>query len=239
MISVVIPVFNEAENIQPLLAEIAEAAKTLPLLEIIYVDDASRDGSAEALQRLKADFPALRVLRHRRQCGQSAALWTGIEAARQPLIVTLDGDGQNNPADIKILHDSYQEHIGAHSRLVILGEREKRHDTLIRRLSSRIANGVRSWLLGDGTADTGCSLKLFRRADYLRLPYFDHMHRFLPALMQRDRVRLIHCKVSHRPRLRGVSKYGILDRLRVGIFDLFGVYWLQRRKRRAYDVDEI
>ena len=238
MITVVVPVFNEKDNILPLLQEIDAAAKTLPITEIIYVDDKSTDESFALLTTLKAQYPALRALRHGSQSGQSAALWTGIEAARNDLIVTMDGDGQNNPADIAILFEAWQKNKAVTPKMIVLGEREKRHDNIIRRLSSRTANGVRAALLKDQTADTGCSLKLFRRQDYLRLPYFDHMHRFLPALMMREGVRLVHKKVSHRPRVHGVSKYGMLDRLLVGISDLLGVWWLQRRNRRTDAIEE-
>ena len=140
-----------------------------------------------------------------------------------------DGYGQNDPADIACLYDLYKANMGDVPKLMIAGERRKRNDVWIKRVSSRLANRIRSSLLKDNTRDTGCSLKLFRRKDYLALPYFDHMHRFLPALMLRDNVRVLHVQVSHRPRIRGVSKYGTLDRLAVGITDLWGVWWLLKR----------
>lgn len=237
MISVIVPVYNEKDNIEPLLREIAEAATSLPISEIIYVDDASTDGSFELLKKLRATYPALRILKHKAQSGQSAALWTGVTAAGNELIVTMDGDGQNNPADIKHLYEALGATEKPFPKKMVLGERAKRNDNLIRRLSSRIANGIRAGLLKDRTKDTGCSLKMFRRKDYLNLPYFDHMHRFLPALMLREDVELVHVPVSHRPRVHGDSKYGTLDRALVGISDIRGVLWLQKRARRA-DFDE-
>ncbi|MCC6598763.1 MAG: glycosyltransferase family 2 protein [Alphaproteobacteria bacterium] len=232
MITVVVPVYNEIENIESLLAEISKAAEEIPISEIIYVDDNSTDNSFDLLKKLRLQYPALRTLRHKKQSGQSAALWTGVRAAGNDLVVTMDGDGQNNPADIKLLYEVYERHKKEHPKTMILGERKERNDSWLRRASSRIANNIRGKLLKDQTRDTGCSLKLFRRKDYLNLPYFDHMHRFLPALMMRDGVGLAHVPVSHRPRLHGQSKYGTLDRLFVGISDIRGVLWLQRRARR-------
>lgn len=229
MITVVVPVLNEEENIPSLLKEISQAAKTVPISEIIYVDDGSTDKSFEILQALKKDHRSLRVIRHQKRSGQSAALWTGIKAAGNDIVVTLDGDGQNDPADIGLLYDLYKSYENDFPKLMVAGERRKRNDVWIKRISSRFANRIRSRLLKDNTRDTGCSLKLYRRKDYLALPYFDHMHRFLPALMLRDNVRVMHVSVSHRPRTRGVSKYGTLDRLAVGISDLWGVWWLLKR----------
>lgn len=233
MITVVVPVYNEKDNVTSLLHEISEAATELPISEIIYVDDCSGDGTFDLLKRLRPDYPALRIIRHKHQSGQSAGLWTGVKAAGNDLIVTMDGDGQNNPADMKILFEVFEGHEKSNPKVMILGERKKRNDNWIRRLSSRFANGLRASLLKDQTRDTGCSLKMFRRRDYLNLPYFDHMHRFLPALMIREGVELVHVPVSHRPRLHGQSKYGTLDRALVGIADLAGVLWLQMRARRA------
>lgn len=229
MITVVVPVLNEAENIEALLDEISRAAITAPISEIIYVDDGSTDGTYEILRSLKHKYVALRVLRHDRRCGQSAGLWAGVQAAGNDLIVTLDGDGQNDPADIALLYNLYEQHKNISEKLIIVGERKKRNDNVSRRLASRLANGLRSALLKDMTKDTGCSLKMFRRKDYITLPYFDHMHRFLPALMMRNGVHLLHVDVSHRPRQHGVSKYGNLSRALVGITDLLGVRWLQTR----------
>lgn len=229
MLSIVIPVKNEKDNIGPLLAELAALEKVVPLGEVIYVDDGSNDGTLESLKSFQNQYSFLRVLRHDRTAGQSAALWTGVRAAAHEVIATLDGDGQNDPADIRLLYECYQNQQTGVAKRMVVGQRVRRQDSLIRKLSSRIANSIRSRLLKDSTRDTGCGIKLFRRTDYLRLPYFNHMHRFLPALMKRDGVPVLHVDVSHRPRTRGVSKYGTLDRLWVGISDLFGVMWLQRR----------
>ena len=229
MISVIVPVLNEEGNIASLLQDIELASSASPISEIVYVDDGSNDETYSILKSLKATYPSLRVIKHDRSCGQSAALWTGIKAASNDLVVTLDGDGQNDPADIKILYDQYVQNEHITPRLMITGERKKRNDSLMRRLASRSANRIRSALLRDQTKDTGCSLKLFLRKDYINLPYFDHMHRFLPALMLRDQVKLIHVPVSHRPRQSGVSKYGNFSRALVGVSDLLGVWWLQTR----------
>lgn len=228
MISVVVPVYNEKDNIEALVREIAGAAENLPISEIVYVDDASTDGSFDLLKQLRPQYSALRILKHKNQSGQSAAIWTGVRAAGNDLIVTMDGDGQNDPTDIKTLWEAYEYHKKTLPKVIVLGERIERHDSLVRRLSSRIANSIRSGFLKDQTKDTGCSLKLFQRKDYLNLPYFDHMHRFLPALMMRDNVQLVHVPVSHRPRVHGQSKYGTLDRALVGISDIRGVLWLQK-----------
>jgi dolichol-phosphate mannosyltransferase len=238
MITVVVPVMNEESNIASLLREIDAAARACPISEIIYVDDGSSDRTYDVLRAEKMRYPALRIIRHSRRSGQSAALWTGVRAAGNDLIVTLDGDGQNNPGDIGKLYDLYLAENRAGGSLMIAGERARRHDNLIRRVSSRWANRVRAFMLKDSTRDTGCSLKLFRRADYLALPYFNHMHRFLPALMIRGGVRLVHVPVSHRPRSAGTSKYGTLDRLFVSISDLLGVRWLQKRANLQPEIYE-
>ena len=238
MISVVVPVLNEEDNIAPLLSEIDAASRAAPISEIIFVDDGSTDSTPSALKSLKDQYPALRVIRHTRRCGQSASLWTGIKAASNDLVVTMDGDGQNDPADIKLLYEQYLLNTKITPQFMILGERKKRNDSFARRIASRLANKIRASLLRDGTKDTGCSLKLFRRKDYINLPYFDHMHRFLPALMIRDNIQLVHVPVSHRPRHSGVSKYGNFSRALVGITDLFGVWWLQKRPHAHPQISE-
>ena len=223
-LSVVIPVHNEADNIAALIAEIAAALDGRIDYEIVYVDDGSTDGTAAALGALKATHRRLRVVRHGARSGQSAAIRTGVKAARAPWVATLDGDGQNDPADIPSLWALRGDH-----PVMIAGERTKRRDPWSKRVASRWANRIRARLLRDHTPDTGCGLKLFPRALFLELPYFDHMHRFLGALMIRQGAAVVSVPVNHRPRLKGRSKYGFWDRLWVGIADLFGVMWLQRR----------
>jgi dolichol-phosphate mannosyltransferase len=236
-LSVVIPVKNEAGNIGPLVAEIVAALGGLLAYEIVYVDDGSDDMTAAEIGRLQVDLPQLRLLRHAQSCGQSAAIRTGVKAARGEWIATLDGDGQNDPADIPALWRMARDS-PAEPPLLIAGQRAKRRDTWSKRLASRIANGVRQRLLHDATPDTGCGLKLFRKQLFLDLPYFDHLHRFLPALVLREGGVVRSVPVNHRPRQRGTSNYGVLDRLGVGIADLLGVMWLCRRRRRTASVEE-
>lgn len=231
MLSVVVPVHNEAENIAPLIAEIAALKNRVPLMEIVYVDDGSTDGTLAELKKIQGIEPMLRVIVQQPRSGQSCATWTGVLAATQPICVTLDGDGQNDPEGITGMFATFMEHANAGKRVMVAGQREKREDNFLRKLSSRVANRVRSALLRDGVRDTGCALKMFRRDDYLALPYFNHMHRFLPALMIRAGVSIALSPVKHRPRTRGTSKYGVMNRLWVGIVDLFGVCWLQARAR--------
>jgi dolichol-phosphate mannosyltransferase len=230
-LSVVVPVHNERDNVTPLIDEICAALRGRIAFEIVYVDDLSRDDTLQVLSSRQKDVPELRVIRHLAQCGQSTAVRNGVKAARGAWIATLDGDGQNDPADIPKL---LAERSGAAADVrLFAGWRVKRNDDAIKRLSSKIANGVRSRLLRDATPDTGCGIKLFERAAFLELPYFDHMHRYLPALMQRAGFRSVSVPVNHRPRSAGVSKYGMWNRLWVGISDLRGVAWLIRRSRRS------
>lgn len=227
-LSIVVPVFDEAENILPLISEIEAVLTGIGMdYEIVYVDDGSRDETRQRLADAQARCARLRIVRLRRRCGQTAAIVAGIGEARAPLIATLDGDGQNDPADIPRLLDALPA--GTSPAPLIAGVRRKRQDGWLRRLSSWIANGLRGWILNDGVPDTSCSLKLFERATFLRLPVFDHMHRFLPALFRRQGLDVILVPVGHRRRTRGASKYGVMNRLWVGIVDLFGVMWLQRR----------
>ena len=225
-LSVVVPVRNEQDNVAPLIAEIDVALKGFTH-EIVYVNDGSNDQTHERLKQLQAQYPQLRVLSHAHSCGQSTAVRTGVKAAKYDWVATLDGDGQNDPADIPKLLAALEEGI----LLVGGNRRQSRRDTWIKRISSVVANTVRSKMLRDDTPDTGCGLKLFNKAAFLDLPYFDHMHRFLPALIKRSggQIRSVH--VSHRNREFGKSNYGTLDRLMVGIVDLFGVAWLQRRAK--------
>jgi dolichol-phosphate mannosyltransferase len=230
VLAVVVPVKNEADNILPLVAEIDAALAGKHVFEIIYVDDGSDDRTPEMLRDARAKFPALRIVRHKNSCGQSAAVATGVKAARAPIIATLDGDGQNDPADIPALvRRLLDEAPEARSLLLVAGFRHKRRDDGIRKASSRIANRVRAGMLKDDTPDTGCGLKVFTREAFLDMPRFDHMHRFLPALMIRRGGKVVSVPVNHRPRERGVSKYGVWNRLWVGIVDIFGVMWLQNR----------
>ncbi len=238
-ISIVVPVHNEAGNIIALIEEIDAAMKQADAYEIIYVDDGSTDETATVLRQVMESNRALRVICHRQACGQSTAIHTGVKAAIYPYIATLDGDGQNDPADIPRLYGVLTRQNQTESNLwMIAGWRNERYDSPWRLFSSKVANGVRSGLLGDSTPDTGCGLKVFLRDKFLDLPYFDHMHRFLPALVLRAGGRTISEPVAHRSRTQGHSKYGTLDRLWAGIIDLLGVIWLQKRAKLA-KVEEI
>ncbi len=228
-LSVVVPVYNERENIRPLVTEIDAALSPDIAHEIIYVNDGSSDGTLDELLSLRTDFPALRVLSHAHSCGQSTAVRSGIKAARGAWIATLDGDGQNDPADIPAMLALALDEGNEFS--LIAGWRHQRKDTWFVRLMSKIANGVRRRILKDNTPDTGCGLKVFRRDVFLELPYFNHMHRYLPALFHRAGHSTHSHPVNHRNREHGQSKYGLNNRLWVGIVDLFGVGWLQRRAK--------
>ncbi len=231
---VVVPVKDEAENVAPLIDEIAAALAPFCPFEMVFVDDGSTDATPARLANARARHPMLRPVRHRHCRGQSVAVVTGVRHARAPLIATLDGDGQNDPADIPALVRRYrEEHAAGSGPVLIAGWRAKRRDTWLKRMSSRIANSVRSAMLRDRTPDTGCGLKVFARDDFLAFPAFNHMHRFLPALTIRAGGRVVSVEVNHRPRARGLSKYGLFNRLGVGIVDLFGVAWLLRRPVRA------
>lgn len=226
-LSVVIPVYDEAGTIRHLLDEVVSTLRPVMAMEIIVVDDASRDGTATVLAAAVCDIPELTVATHARNQGQSAAIVTGVSIARAAWVATLDGDGQNDPADLPRLM-AERTRLPPDCRLVA-GWRQQRRDTWSKRLGSRIANAVRRQLLRDGTPDTGCGTKLFEREAFLALPRFRHMHRYLPALFQRDGWRTVSIPVGHRPRTAGESKYSNLQRLRVGLFDLVGVAWLLRR----------
>jgi dolichol-phosphate mannosyltransferase len=228
-LSVVVPVHNENENLRPLIEEIVAAVSPIGTYEMVYVDDGSSDDTLSRLDALRSDFPHLRVLRHIKCCGQSTAVRTGVIASRGRVIATLDGDGQNDPANIPAMFAAWRELTAEKGQALVAGYRKNRKDTGWRKFSSRIANRVRAGLLKDATPDTGCGLKLFDRELFLNMPYFDHMHRFLPALAQRAGARIVSVEVNHRPRTRGQSKYGTWHRLWVGIWDLMGVMWLQRR----------
>src|SRR5579864_3124692 len=236
-LSVVVPLKDEAENVAPLAREIV-AAVGQDNVELVFVDDGSSDDTLARLLDVKAEVPSLRILRHSRNAGQSRALRTGVRAARAGIVVTLDGDGQNDPADIaKVLAPFHAA--GDAARIgMVSGIRVKRRDSIAKRLASRLANRFRRWMLNDSATDIGCGLKAFRRDVYLSLPYFDHMHRYLAALVQREGYDVRFVEVGHRKRMHGKSKYGVWDRLVVGVEDIFGVLWLQKRFRAAVEVTE-
>jgi dolichol-phosphate mannosyltransferase len=236
-VSVVVPVRNEEGNIGPLVEEIAKALDGRWRFEIVYVNDGSSDGTEAELMQLMASRPWLRQIKHAVSCGQSAAVRSGATAAQAPIIVTLDGDGRNDPAFIPALVQKLMD--GAPRAGLIAGQRVGRKDTGFKKLQSRIANGVRGMILRDGTRDTGCGLKAFRRDMFLNLPYFDGLHRFLPALVRREGLEIGYVDVVDRPRRMGASNYGLWDRLWVGILDLAGVWWLIRRRKRVPEVSEV
>ena len=232
VVSIVIPAKNEAENITGLLDAIDAACAPRVAHEVIVVDDGSEDDTAAVVTRRMERFPNLRLLRHDVSAGQSAAVHSGVLAAAGTIVCTLDGDGQNPPEELpKLFAPLLAE--GSDAIGLVAGQRVGRQDTLSKRLASRFANGLRGWLLHDDTRDTGCGLKAFRREGFLRLPFFNHMHRYLPALFARDGWQIAHVDVSHRPREAGRSNYNNLQRAFVGAVDLFGVMWLLRRRKRA------
>ncbi|AXA85067.1 dolichol-phosphate mannosyltransferase [Lysobacter oculi] len=230
-LSVVVPVYNEEDNVAPLVGEVVAALRGVIPFEIVYVDDLSKDATLERLRALKATTPELRVVRHLSNSGQSTAIRTGIKAARAPWIATLDGDGQNDPADIPGL--LAQRASASPDTKLFAGWRVNRQDSGSKRWASKWANAIRSRMLRDATPDTGCGIKLIEREAFLDLPYFDHMHRYLPALMQRAGWKTVSVPVNHRHRSSGVSKYNNLNRALVGIRDLRGVAWLITRNRRT------
>jgi dolichol-phosphate mannosyltransferase len=236
-ISVVVPVKDEAGNVVPLAREIG-AALTGERFEILFVDDGSSDATVDELLSLRHQLP-LRVIAHGTNLGQSRAVRSGVMAARAPIVVTLDGDGQNDPADIPKLIAGFRAGAADPRFGMLAGERAKRQDSWKKRLASRWGNRIRRWLLSDNARDTGCGLKVFRRDAFLALPYFDHMHRYLITLMLREGYEVRFMPVGHRPRGAGRSKYGVWDRLAVGISDLLGVMWLKRRFRGAATPKEL
>jgi len=235
-VSIVVPVRNEADNIAPLIEEITAALDGRWDYEIIYVNDGSTDTTGERLNAIMAQRGNLRQLRHAKSGGQSAAVRSGVRAARGAIVATLDGDGQNNPAFLPDLIAAVEK--GARVGLAA-GQRVGRKDTGFKKFQSRVANKVRNSILNDGTRDTGCGLKAFRREVFLALPYFDGLHRFLPALVRREGYEIAYVDVIDRPRRSGVSNYGFFDRLWIGIMDLAGVWWLIRRKKPTPDVTEV
>ncbi|MBR1086392.1 glycosyltransferase family 2 protein [Bradyrhizobium manausense] len=235
-VSIVVPVRNEADNIAPLIAEITAALDGRWAYEIIYVNDGSTDATGERLASIMKQRDNLRQLRHAKSGGQSAAVRSGVRAARGAIVATLDGDGQNNPVFLPDLIAAVEK--GGNVGLAA-GQRVGRKDTGFKKFQSRVANKVRNAILQDGTRDTGCGLKAFRREVFLMMPYFDGLHRFLPALMRREGFDIAYVDVIDRPRHSGVSNYGFFDRLWIGIMDLAGVWWLIRRKKPTPEVTEV
>jgi dolichol-phosphate mannosyltransferase len=236
-VSVVVPVRNEAGNVSPLIAEIAAALDGRWAYEIIYIDDGSTDATAERLKAARRQHGNLRQIRHATSSGQSAAVRSGVWAARGAIVATLDGDGQNDPAFLPDLIAAIEQ--GGKRIGLAAGQRVGRKDTGFKKIQSRIANGVRDAILRDGTRDTGCGLKAFRREVFLMMPYFDGLHRFLPALVRREGYDIAYVDVTDRPRRSGVSNYGFFDRLWIGILDLAGVWWLIRRKKPTPHATEV
>ena len=231
------PVRNEAENVAPLVAEIIGALGDRWVYEIVYVNDGSTDATADRLAELMKQHSQIRQLKHTTSTGQSAAVRSGVRAARGGIVATLDGDGQNNPAFLPDLIAAVEN--GGGRVGLAAGQRVGRKDTGFKKLQSKIANGIRSSILSDGTRDTGCGLKAFPREVFLSMPYFDGLHRFLPALVRREGFDVAYVDVVDRPRHSGVSNYGFFDRLWIGIMDLAGVWWLIRRKKSTPVATEV
>ncbi len=237
-LSIVIPVLNEEENVGPIVEEIEAKLSGRLSYELVFVDDGSMDRTAERVREAAARSDRIRLVRHRRTCGKSAAMVTGVKAARAGWVATMDGDGQNDPEDLWNLFAAARDPQAPPGLGLVAGERRRRADTWLKRLSSKIGNGVRMRLLGDPNPDAACGLKLFRRDPFLELPRFDNMHRFLSALFRREGATVLSVPVEDRPRLHGDSKYGLHNRLWVGIGDLIGVRWLQRRPLAPMPADE-
>lgn len=236
-VSVVVPVMNEEDNIIPLIRETVAALEG-ESFEVVIVDDCSTDATWDLLARAKAEFAELRCLKHDINCGQSSSIRTGIAAARGGIIAVMDGDGQNDPADFPALLARYRDPTTPQNLAMVQGHRQKRKDTVSKKLASKLGNGIRQWLIRDGAPDTGCGIKVFSRDVFVRLPYFDHMHRYMAALVLREGFQVDFVPVNHRARAHGQSKYGNFDRALVSIRDLMGVMWLQRRARLPGSVEE-
>lgn len=232
-VSIVIPAQNERDNVEPLIKEIRQAMDNRHNYELIYVDDGSTDDTLAILKQVKENFPQLRILSHEKGVGQSLAVLNGVRHGVGEWLVILDADGQNDPADIpRILEELQRRHINEPDLIGLIGHRVTRRDDWVKRLSSKLANGFRDLFLRDGIPDTGCGLKALRREWYLQLPCFDHMHRYIPALVQAQGGKMQPFPVNHRPRQAGISKYGVWNRLWVGLVDVVGVWWLQRRSKK-------
>lgn len=237
-LSVVVPVFNEAGNAAALAREIATALDGRAF-EVIFVDDASEDSTREELAATRSEIPRLRIVAHRKNAGQSRAVRSGVLAARAPVVATLDGDGQNDPADLPKLYARLTRPEAPLTLGLVQGERVQRKDTAAKRFASRFANAVRKRVLADGAEDSGCGIKVFSREAFLRVPYFDHMHRYLPALMLREGYGVEYLEVNHRPRGAGRSKYTNFGRLLAAMTDIYGVVWLKSRSRDVGGADEL
>ena len=237
-VSVVVPMLNEVAAVDALVDEVEAALADRVPFELILVDDGSTDGTGQRIDTLRESRPWLRRIAHAKPAGQSAAVHTGVSHARAGLICTLDGDGQNPPGELPRILQPFLDDDADPGLGLIAGQRTRRRDTLSKRLASRAANAIRTYFLNDATRDTGCGLKAFRRDAFLKLPYFNHMHRYLPALFARDGWRVGHVDVAHRERHGGLSKYTNLGRALVGIYDLIGVAWLIRRRNRAVVLGE-
>jgi len=230
--SIVVPIFNEGEIIKELVEEIYLSLNELDF-EVLLIDDGSKDNTIEIVRSLKSKYKSLRLISHEKNIGQSAAIRTGVKFSKFPVIVTLDGDGQNDPKDIPKLINIFRSAFKENNAVVIAGYRKKRKDSFIKIFSSRLANIIRSKFLNDKTPDTGCGLKVFSRDAFLTLPFFNHYHRYIPALFLSINGDVISVEVNHRPREKGVSKYGFNNRLWVGVIDLIGVKWLTKRSKLA------
>lgn len=226
-VSLVIPMYKEEENVRPLVEESARALSSFSDFEIVVVDDCSSDNTFDRLVEMQAEIPQLRVLRHEKNAGQSVAVINGVKAAKFDWIATIDGDGQNDPADIPNLAKVASESV--EPKLLIAGHRANRKDTWSKKISSRLANKIRGGLLHDDCPDSGCGLKLFQRDVFLAVPHFKNLHRFMPAIFRRQGAQIHNVVVNHRERTLGQSKYGFMNRAFVGLVDMFGVMWLVRR----------
>ena len=222
-ISIIIPIYNEQNNITSLIEEIRVALKNKINYEIIVVNDGSDDNTLKVLQTIRK---SITVISHKKKYGQSIGLKTGIINAKNEYIITLDGDGQNDPIDILKLIKYFDERVDF---MMVIGNRVNRIDTRARRIASRLAFQIRKLILNDNTPDTGCALKVFRKKDFLQLPFFNHIHRFLPFLFNSFKGKIVSIPVNHRPRASGISKYSNFQRFLVGINDLYGVIWLRKR----------